>query len=280
MIIPVKTKLRKPAKEERNILEDHIHGLKELLELISHCSTPAALLAELRGTVLRNHPSKTLVKIDLGDTSYYLKVWWDCNFVRYVKNLYRGDRRAIREARGLLLLNENGFTTPKLIAYGYVTYDWLDAHSYILTEELKQSQTLESHLRCAQNEEILKCLAGCLHVMHQGDIVFGDLHARNVLVLGDDDKPQFYFVDPMGVKKSRRLNKKLADVVNFLYYTKQGHGDRRDKSGTILLRTYYDLYVQARKAYREYTFLERTIYKRLDRKRRWRRIYRVLIDLG
>ena len=255
-------------------------GLRELMDVLATIESRGKLLDQVRGEVIRDQKAKTLMKFPMAESFYYLKVWWDSNIARVLKNLYRGSFRGVREARGMLLLNEEGFKTPQLVAYGFARFDWLSVHSYLITEEVREANTLFSPVTCRDLSDRLKSISECVGAMHSRGVVFGDLHHNNVLVRRSDDKEEFYFLDPMGVKRSRHIGEKLSDIANFLYYAYESHCFENHGFAKIFLQGYYEATIRGKKDWMKYSHLERIVYTKINRKRRFRKLYRRLIDMG
>ncbi|MFC2094601.1 lipopolysaccharide kinase InaA family protein, partial [Bacteroidota bacterium] len=191
-------------KIDRIILKN-VLNLNNLLNTIESSHNIQQIKSNIPGQLIKDQTSKTVLKLELGDSSYFLKIWWDLNLIRFIKNTWRGSFRAYREANGLLLLNKLGLNVPELIVYGLVRQSFKINHNYILTKELMNCSTLGAYLISKQvsNTEIMQKLAYFVFLMHKNDVVHGDFHHDNILVYRNSENIEFYFLDWMGIRKSK-----------------------------------------------------------------------------
>ncbi len=213
-------------KTSKKIYVMNQHSLEDLIKTIENMQTADQFISSLPGEIIKNQTFKSLIKLQIDDSYYYLKVWWNNNCFRLLKDIIRRQERAVREAIGLLLLSKYGFNTPKLVAYGTVCHTCINKFSYIITEELNNVETLKEFLLKNHDSKIMMSVGMIVYSLHNCDISFGDLHLENILV-STNNRHKFFFLDWMAAKKSKSMRKKIYDIVNFVYWTEQIFENKR-----------------------------------------------------
>ncbi len=221
----------------RKIVSKNIPSLEPLEETIGNVRHKEDFFLSIKGEIIRDKKDRSLVKYYLDGRFYYVKIWWASGMIRFVKDALRGGTGAIREARGLLLLNECEIKTPPLIAYGQIMQTKLRGFSYIVTEEIPTAETLADYLLRKPNHAIMQSLGRTLFRMHSRNVVHGDLHPENILVSGNA-LDGIYFVDFMDVRQKKLKRSTLADVINFYFYTDRFNWQQKEVMLEKLLSSY------------------------------------------
>ncbi|MCP4674294.1 MAG: hypothetical protein GY854_02005 [Deltaproteobacteria bacterium] len=200
----------------RNILHD-VDGLHELVDTIETLDTLDKLQASIPGEFVRKEADRVLFKTPLNSTFYYLKVWWTSGYVRFAKDSFRGGKAAVREARGMLLLNRYDLRTPRLVAYGSVFRARTSGFSYQITEEISGVETLNDCMKRDSGLLSPEAIGRTICRLHSNYLVHEDVHPEN-LVVSDGNVDTLYFVDCMGVGRPRLSFGIIDDLSNFFFY--------------------------------------------------------------
>jgi tRNA A-37 threonylcarbamoyl transferase component Bud32 len=136
--------------------------------------------------------------------------------------------RARRAMEGNIMLSENGFLSPDLIAAGEIKKGYFISGGFLITEWIEGSLDVYKYFKTfftsATSEKLLKKrnlikIAGQLiGKMHKTGIFHGDLRPGNILIKDDEHSPLFYFIDNERTKyfhkgiPSRLREKNLAQI--------------------------------------------------------------------
>jgi tRNA A-37 threonylcarbamoyl transferase component Bud32 len=163
---------------------------------------------------------------------YFCRSAWD-----FVKHLFRPSR-ARRELEAGLMLAENGFESPCVIAMGQRKFAFLTTRSFVATLEVgsthstssgqagspqvenaqsvyqmvrhfDKAQGRQAHHRLQERRSFIKEFGRTIGRMHAEGIFHGDLRLGNVLVRKEVDGWHFFFLDNERTKKFRRLPERL-----------------------------------------------------------------------
>jgi tRNA A-37 threonylcarbamoyl transferase component Bud32 len=204
----------------KSISETIPANFDELRKRIVKCHTKEQFFSSFSAEIIRDQKFKSLIKITLDNFCYYIKVWWNNNFLRLLKDKLKGGDRAEREGRGYLILEKYGIETPKLIEYGVIKLNQWKGHSYIITEEIRGVETLNERLLTIYDPMMIKFLAENIYRLHSNDIIYGDFHHENVLISNASNK-KFFFLDSMAVKRDSKIRNKIYDIANFIFYAQR-----------------------------------------------------------
>jgi tRNA A-37 threonylcarbamoyl transferase component Bud32 len=161
---------------------------------------------------------KYSVSLDGVDHSLYLKKYLGRSTLDSVKHIFRPSR--VRRAfNASLMLQENGFDAPALIGLFEKRAGPFCAGNLLLTEEVRNSKTLPQLLTdISQNSaavasvrkrELITAFGETIGRMHAKGIFHGDLRLGNVLVVREEQKWRFFFIDNERTKKFRRVPDRL-----------------------------------------------------------------------
>jgi tRNA A-37 threonylcarbamoyl transferase component Bud32 len=152
------------------------------------------------------------------DHSLYLKKYLGRSTLDSVKHIFRPSR-ASRAFKATLMLQEKGFDAPALIGLFEKRTGPFSAGNLLLTKEVRNSKTLPQLLTdISQNSatvasvrkhELINAFGETIGQMHAKGIFHGDLRLGNVLVVRQEQKWRFFFIDNERTKKFRRLPDKL-----------------------------------------------------------------------
>ena len=122
---------------------------EKFAELWGHLD-PFAQVETLRGDVLRNMNGRTTLRFALNGDAYYLKIHRGIGWIEIVKNLLQCKwpiLGAENEWKALEHLKEIGVETMTPVAYGGKGVNPASRRSFIITEELTDTESLEDFCR-------------------------------------------------------------------------------------------------------------------------------------
>jgi tRNA A-37 threonylcarbamoyl transferase component Bud32 len=161
---------------------------------------------------------KYSVAFDGAAHSLYLKKYLSRSAVDVVKHLFRPSR-AMRAFNATLMLQENGFNAPALIGIFEKRAGPFCAGNLLLTEEVVNSRAMPQLLTdlnqgprkdaFIRKRSLITAFGETIGQMHAKGIFHGDLRLGNVLVVYEEQKWRFFFIDNERTKKFRRLPDRL-----------------------------------------------------------------------
>jgi len=163
----------------------------------------------------------TTVCFSFGNRRYFHKTFHARNYLEPVKTLFRGTRAA-RSLAGHLLLSENGFLTPKVVAVGQK-----GRRNFMVSAGVPNSVSLNAFLHAGHGKKaLIRQLGELVGRMHALNIVHGDLLCGNILLSDADDgakRGQFdiWFIDNERTKRHPVLFAKLR-IKNLVQLNKAG----------------------------------------------------------
>jgi hypothetical protein len=230
----------------RKILIPTIENLGNFIDKIALCKSSEQLNAIVNGEVIKKYRAnkpKTIIRFNLGNAYYYLKIRWELNLLRTLKDLMQGTRTGCKEAKKYLILQKYQFKIPKLVAYG-CTQEFFDKnHSFQITEEVKASRTIKEFINDNndnQRKEAIKSISKLIGRLHENKFIYGSkqLHHDNILAAENNEKIDLYLLDPIGLKKSSNFKKKIDDLIGFIYKNDKIWLDKYYVE--LFLKRYYD----------------------------------------
>jgi tRNA A-37 threonylcarbamoyl transferase component Bud32 len=158
------------------------------------------------------------VSFDGVDHSFYLKEYLCRSALDLVKHLFRPSR-ARRAFNAALILQKNGFDTPAVMGLFEHRTGPFCTNNLLLTEEVENSKPMPQLLAdICQNSDVdtfihkralIKAFGRTIGRMHSEGIFHGDLRLGNILVVREEGKWRFFFIDNERTKKFGRLPDKL-----------------------------------------------------------------------
>lgn len=144
---------------------------------------------------------------------YLYRSMWDS-----VKHIFRASR-ASRAFRAGLMLQQEGFYVPEVIAFGEEKNGFLHRRNFLLTGEVEDAQQLSILLpSLCQNltkealrdkRRLIKSFGQTIGKMHATGIFHGDLRLGNILAKPNKSGWQFFFLDNERTRKFSKLPEKL-----------------------------------------------------------------------
>jgi tRNA A-37 threonylcarbamoyl transferase component Bud32 len=138
---------------------------------------------------------------------YFYRSWWD-----FVKHLFRPSR-AMRALKAELMLAENGFESPCVIAVGQHKFAFLTTRSFMVTFKVEDARSVYQLVSAAEQlrerRSFVRALGGTVGRMHAKGIFHGDLRPGNVLARKEGDDWRIFFLDNERTRKFRRLPERL-----------------------------------------------------------------------
>lgn len=234
----------------QKILVLGISKLEKLLDTILKCKTPEQLNSKIKGDIIKEYrlnKPKTITRLKLGNKYYYLKIRWRLNISRTIKDFLQWNMIGCKEAKKYLILQQNRFKTPKLVSYGCTRHIFTMNHSYQITEEIKGARSIKQLFNDKNRDQLIKDISRLIWQLHKNKFIYGSkqLHYDNILVTKDDSKTELYLIDPIGLKKSKNFDKRLDDLMSFIY--KNNKTWLSNNSIELFLRNYYHYYSKSEK---------------------------------
>jgi len=134
----------------------------------------------------------------------YLKHYLNRSFIDFAKHLLRPSR-ALRAFDASLLLAENGFGCPTVIAVGTIARSLHRRKHFMLTTALHDTRPLHQwlstnlpphdHRSLSSRRQLIRTLAHTIGSMHARGIFHGDLRPGNIHALQTPDAWRFFFLD-------------------------------------------------------------------------------------
>jgi len=158
------------------------------------------------------------VCFDGTNRSLYLKKYLRRSTLDFVKHLFRPSR-ARRAFNATLMLHKNGFDAPAVIGLFERRPGPFCTDNLLLTEEVENARSMPQLLTdICQNSgrdtfvskrALIEAFAGTIGQMHARGIFHGDLRLGNVLVVREEQKWRFFFIDNERTKKLYHLPARL-----------------------------------------------------------------------
>jgi len=172
---------------------------------------------------------KCSVSLDGAVRPLYLKKYLCRSALDFVKHLFRPSR-ARRAFNATLMLHKNGFDAPAVVGlFEHRTGSFCD-ENLLLTEGIENSKSMQQLLvdicrnsagdAFNRRRALIEAFGGIIGQMHANGIFHGDLRLGNVLVVSQEHKWRFYFIDNERTKKfynlpTRRRLKNLVQINMF-----------------------------------------------------------------
>jgi tRNA A-37 threonylcarbamoyl transferase component Bud32/2-polyprenyl-3-methyl-5-hydroxy-6-metoxy-1,4-benzoquinol methylase len=221
---------------------------KELRERYAAATIPSSECANV---------FRLTVKFDGVDREVYFKEYLRGSIVHFIKQLFRTSR-AKRAFRATLMLAENDFGAPTIIAMGERKLGFFRTRDFLVTLGVTDSNRIYEFIPTSVTDlarqqwrgkrKLTRAFGRAIGKMHNKGIFHGDLRLGNVLVKQEKDRWQFIFLDNDRTKRFRRLpirlqvknlvqvNMKLPNMVTntdrmrfFKEYWAENGGNRQQK---------------------------------------------------
>jgi len=148
----------------------------------------------------------------------YIKHYLHRSWMDFIKHFFRKGR-AQRAFDASLMLRNNSFNVPDIIALGRFGFGLAVIKSFLITKELKNAnpihKCLEENWDCSNGNtpqdktDFINALGKTIGRMHRSGIFHGDLRLGNVFAEKKDEKWKFFFLDNERTRKFRYLPQKL-----------------------------------------------------------------------
>jgi tRNA A-37 threonylcarbamoyl transferase component Bud32 len=158
-------------------------------------------------TALSSSANSRVVRFALNEKSYVFKEFLSRGIFEPIKALTCGTR-AEKACLGARMLEENGFSTPRIVAYGVKRFFGLLRRDFIITrfipESIGVSAFLKERFHSLPDKDkfiakrcIIKLIGSLLGRLHSKGIVHGDLRLDNILLIGLGEIPEIsaYLID-------------------------------------------------------------------------------------
>lgn len=140
---------------------------------------------------------------------YLCRSTWD-----FIKHLVRASR-ARRAFKATLILEQNGFEAPAVVAMGERKSSFLDRENFLLTVEVEDAkqikqlipESLENFTKKQLHDmrELIRTFGNTVGRLHAAGIFHGDLRLGNILAREEKSGWHFFLIDNERTKKFRRL---------------------------------------------------------------------------
>jgi tRNA A-37 threonylcarbamoyl transferase component Bud32 len=148
----------------------------------------------------------------------YIKHYLHRSWLDFIKHLFRKGR-AQRAFDASLMLQDNSFNVPDIIALGRFGFGLAAIKSFLITRELKNAKAihicLKENWECPNGStppdkiEFIIALGKTIGRMHRSGIFHGDLRLGNVFAEKENGKWKFFFLDNERTGKFKNLPQKL-----------------------------------------------------------------------
>jgi tRNA A-37 threonylcarbamoyl transferase component Bud32 len=164
------------------------------------------------------HVFKCNLSLDSVAHPLYLKKYLSRSTLDFVKHLFRSSR-AKRAFNATLMLQKNGFDAPVVVGLFEQRTGPFCAGNLLLTEEIENSKSMPQLLtdfcqksagdNSIRKRALIEAFGEIIGRMHAKGIFHGDLRLGNVLVVREERKWRFFFIDNERTKKFYRLPPRL-----------------------------------------------------------------------
>jgi tRNA A-37 threonylcarbamoyl transferase component Bud32 len=193
---------------------------------------------------------------------YFYRSAWD-----FVKHLFRHSR-AVRALKAELMLAENGFESPCVIAVGQHKFAFLTTKSFMVTLEVENArsvyQLVSAAERLQERRSFIRALGRTVGRMHAEGIFHGDLRPGNVLARKEGDNWRIFFLDNERTRKFRKIPERLR-LKNLVQINMFEPGE---VSNTDRMRFFKEYWVENKKGDAAKTALIKKILKKTARRLR------------
>ena len=152
------------------------------------------------------------------DREVYFKQYLCRSVCDFIKHLVRPSR-ARRTFKASLILEENGFEAPAVVAMGEYKTSFLDRENFLVTLEAENTKQIWQFIpdnlekltkkQLQDKRELIRVYGQTVGKMHSAGIFHGDLHLGNVLARKEGEKWRFFFLDNERTQKFYRLPARL-----------------------------------------------------------------------
>ena len=154
---------------------------------------PFAAVEELRGEVFRELEARRTLRTEVAGRSYFVKIHRGVGWAEIVKNLLclrLPVLGADNEWRAIRRLERLGVDTMRGVAFGQRGRNPATRHSFIVTEDLAPTVSLEDYCRdwpahpppAAMKHALIRRVAGMARRMHQGGVNHRDFYLCHFLL--------------------------------------------------------------------------------------------------
>jgi heptose I phosphotransferase len=207
------------------------------------------LLARLEGQVYRDKEGRRTFQFELGGKSYFAKVFTGIGWKALLSCLLKFRKPIVsaeNEKQAIETLPRIGIATMQLAGYGKRGINPARMQSFIITEELKPTVSLEDYCRDWRRHPpspqwkraLIKRVAQITRTLHTNGIIHRDLYLCHFLLktcpvpeISDSQPPRLYLIDLHRAEQRRRIQKRwrIKDVAG-LYFSSMDIGlTRRDR---------------------------------------------------
>ncbi|MHC4642336.1 MAG: lipopolysaccharide kinase InaA family protein, partial [Planctomycetota bacterium] len=161
---------------------------------------------------------KFTASLDDKERCFYFKQYLYRSALDFIKHLVRPSR-AQRAFEATLMLEQNGFEAPIIVAMGERKSSFLDRGNFLVTIEVEGAKqihqfipdNLEDFTKKQLNDmrELIRAFGHTVGKMHAAGIFHGDLRLGNVLVRQGKNGWHLFFIDNERTRKFRRLPARL-----------------------------------------------------------------------
>lgn len=148
----------------------------------------------------------------------YFKQYLYRSTLDFIKHLVRPSR-AKRAFKATLMLEQNGFEAPVVVAMGECKSSFLDREYFLLTVEVEDAkqikqlipESLENFTKKQLHDmrELIRTFGNTVGRMHAAGIFHGDLRLGNILARQEKNGWHFFLIDNERTRKFRRLPARL-----------------------------------------------------------------------
>ena len=209
--------------------------LNEEFEQNFQGADPFKMLQAMEGDIYRQVPGRKTFRFSLNGKSYFVKLhsgvgWWE--ILKNLLQLRKPILGAENEWRAITRLQELGIATMNFVAYGKRGWNPAARQSFIVTEELTDTISLEDYCKdwqsnrpaFSEKKALIQRIAGISRKLHNNGVCHRDFYLCHFLLHRDsadgDDTRKLSLIDLHRVllKQNLATRWKIKDIAG-LYYS-------------------------------------------------------------
>tara|TARA_R110002073_G_scaffold74173_1_gene181569 strand:- start:839 stop:1639 length:801 start_codon:yes stop_codon:yes gene_type:complete len=189
-----------------------MHNLNEDFAKLLPDGDPFAILQAMEGKVYREVKGRKTLQFSLGGKSYFVKNHLGVGWAEILKNLIQLRMPILgaqNEWQAIKKLESIGLTTMTTVAYGSRGLNPASRQSFIVTEDLSNTISLEDSCRewrhsppqFSLKQKLLSKIAECSRILHRGGVCHRDYYLCHFLMpiessnVNSDQEFKLYIID-------------------------------------------------------------------------------------
>jgi len=198
---------------------------------------PFDWLRSVEGEVFREVKDRRTVRFSLNNKSYFVKFHAGVGWREIFKNLFQlrlPILGAENEWKAIAKLESLGVATMKAVAYGKRGWNPASIQSFVVTEELAPTISLEDYCKnwlqlkpgFQQKKQLIEQVAQISKLLHRGGVCHRDYYLCHFLLHGSEDKTEFTGIPELSLIdlhraliKNKLTKRWVVKDISGLYYS-------------------------------------------------------------